>query len=574
MAQLQRVRIGDLLVNDGKITEADLMAALAEQKTSGHKLGKILVSKGLTSENEITNLLAKQLRLPTVDLINHDIDLEIAQLIPEEMARRFRVLAISRLSEDAILVAMSDPSDVFALDEVDELLGEETQAGVIGDSALSRAIDQVYRGQAISTLASELSDEAPDTDFDLSELLIDVANSDVPVSRLLQAIFEESIESKASDIHIEPVAKGMLLRQRIDGVLVEQVINDKNIAQPLTSRLKLMANLNISERRIPQDGRFSIAVNGQPFDVRLSTLPAEFGESVVLRLLNQASAKLALAELGFSKTMEKDLTELTRKNQGLLLVTGPTGSGKTTSLYSMLNTLNTTERKIITAEDPVEYRIHRVTQVQVNEKVGLDFPAVLKSCLRQDPDVILVGEMRDLETASIGVRAALTGHLVLSTLHTNDTLSAITRLVDLGVPHYLIASSLQGILAQRLVRKVCPHCRTNYSPDEKEAHWLNTVLDGEASLNGLVFGQGCDKCAYTGYHGRVPVHELLIPSQDAIIALEKGQIDLFNQTILADPDFISLAKASAFLALRGETSLFEAMKVSGGTMMKRLADNS
>jgi len=563
MSRQPRIRIGDLLVQAGKITEADLQSALSSQKESGDKLGKILVSKGHTTETELTNLLAKQLSLPTVDLINRDINMEVAHLLPEDISRKFRVLAIDRLDDDVIFVAMSDPSDIFALDELDDILQKDIQVGVIGDSALNRSIDLVYRGQNITNLVSELSGGTPDTDFELGTLLNDVARSDAPVARLLQAIFEESIESKASDIHIEPVANGILIRQRIDGMLNEQVINDSNVAQPLTSRLKLMADLNISERRVPQDGRFSIRIQNRSFDVRLSTLPAQHGESVVLRLLDQSNAMRGLSELGFTSGVEKNIDALLKKTQGLILVTGPTGSGKTTSLYSMINALNTTERKIITVEDPVEYRIHRVTQVQVNEKVGLSFPAVLKSCLRQDPDVILVGEMRDLETASIGIRAAMTGHLVLSTLHTNDTISSITRLVDLGVPYFLIATSIQAILSQRLVRKVCSHCKTNYTPDKKEELWLTRVVGTAIPSDSLVFGQGCDHCHYSGYSGRIPIHELLIPNAKAIMNLQRGDLDGFTQNCLADPSFAILAKSGAMLALKGETSLSEVMKVAG-----------
>jgi len=568
MSQQPRIRIGDLLVQSGKITEEDLQSALASQKESGDKIGKILVSKGHTTETVITNLLAKQLKLPTVDLINREINMQVAHLIPEDISRKFRVLAIDKLDHDVIFVAMSDPSDIFALDELDDILEKDIQVGVLGDSALNRAIDQVYRGQNISHLVSELSGGTPEADFELGSLLKDVAKSDAPVAKLLQAIFDEAVESKASDIHIEPVANGILIRQRIDGMLNEQVINDSNVAQPLTSRLKLMADLNISERRVPQDGRFSILINKHAFDVRLSTLPAEHGESVVLRLLDQSNAMRGLSELGFTKGVENTIASLLKKTQGLILVTGPTGSGKTTSLYSMINALNTPERKIITVEDPVEYRIHRVTQVHVNDKVGLSFPAVLKSCLRQDPDVILVGEMRDLETASIGIRAAMTGHLVLSTLHTNDTVSAITRLVDLGVPYFLIATSLQGILAQRLVRRVCDNCKTNYTPDKKEELWLSRVVGTAIPSDMLVFGQGCDKCNYSGYNGRIPIHELLIPSAKAIMDLQRGDLDGFTQNCLSDPSFAILAKSGALLALKGETSLSEVMKVAGDSAFK------
>jgi len=564
MKRQARLRIGDLLVQSNKITQHDLDKALIHQQDrGGERLGRILVERKLTTEEELTSFLASQLNLQTVDLADHAIDRNVVAFISEEIARQYNVLALSRLKTDEVLVAMSDPSDIYALEVLDELLDDHYQVAVMGDAALAQAIDQVYKGRSITNLVSVVSNERPETDFELFSLLNDIARSDAPVARLLEAIFEESVESKASDIHIEPVATGVLIRQRIDGVLQEQAINDTKVAAPLTSKLKLLANLNISERRLPQDGRFSIGIKGRAFDVRLSTLPAEYGESVVLRLLDQSDAVRSLSQLGFTKLIEKDIAALIDQPQGLILVTGPTGSGKTTSLYSMIGALNTQERKIITVEDPVEYRIHRVTQVHVNEKIGLTFPRVLDSSLRQDPDVILVGEMRDFETASIGIRAAMTGHLVLSTMHTNDTVSAITRLVDLGVPYFLIATSLQGILAQRLVRKICIHCKTDYTPTEKEEMWLFKVTGKDCTTTGLKVGAGCKICHDTGYSGRIPIHELLVPSRAAMLCLQKGDVPGFSTCCHTDPNFSSLAKSGALLALEGRTSISAVIKMAG-----------
>lgn len=417
MAFTKKIRLGDLLVEKGLITDDQLQHALSEQKKLGRKLGGTLVELGMIDENSLLNLLASQLNIPLIDINNYNYSNEVAKTLPESVARRYRALVLEDRGQD-YLVAMADPTDIYALDEIQGKLDKPVSQAIVRESALLENFDLVYRRtDEISALASELGQDLSETATDLNELL-QTEMTDAPVAKLLQSIFEDAVQVGASDIHVEPDQHVIRIRQRIDGVLQEQVMQETQIAPAVVVRLKLMCGLNISEKRLPQDGRFHILVNNRDIDVRLSTMPVQYGESVVMRLLDQTKGALDLEQLG----MPADLLHRFRKNfhlpNGMILVTGPTGSGKTTTLYAALSELNVQASKIVTVEDPVEYRLDRISQVQVNPRIGLTFAGVLRSALRQDPDIIMVGEMRDAETVEIGVSAAMTGHLVLSTLHT------------------------------------------------------------------------------------------------------------------------------------------------------------
>ncbi|MDH5370669.1 MAG: ATPase, T2SS/T4P/T4SS family, partial [Gammaproteobacteria bacterium] len=501
-APRKKIRLGDLLVEKGLINEDQLIQSLAAQKKTGQKLGRTLITSGLVTEEQLLELLSTQLQVPFIDLKQYNYDSETIQIIPETLARRYRVVSLKKNPDGSLLVGMADPTDIFAYDELSKQLKCHLHLAVARESEIMSTIDMVYRRTSeISDLAEELGDELAESDIDLQQLVQseDVANA--PVVKLLQSIFEDAIQIGASDIHIEPDETVLRIRTRVDGVLQEQVMKEKRIANALVSRLKLMAGLNISERRIPQDGRFNIRVRDRSVDVRLSTMPIQNGESVVMRLLDQSGNTLILDQLG----MNPDLLEHFRKNihrpHGMILVTGPTGSGKTTTLYAALSELNKAESKIITVEDPVEYRLPRINQVQINTKIGLDFATVLRAALRQDPDIVLVGEMRDQETASIGLRASITGHMVLSTLHTNDAISTVNRLIDMGAEGFLVATALRAVLAQRLVRKICKSCKVEYTPEKQEMVWLYSVLGENAEGAKFFHGNGCPHCNNTGYSG-------------------------------------------------------------------------
>ncbi|WP_334132748.1 GspE/PulE family protein [Silanimonas lenta] len=563
-ATARKIRIGDLLVENGLITPEQLQHALAEQRKLGSKLGRTLIDLGMVKENDMLALLSRQLSIPLIDLRSFRFDPALVRKLPETLARRFRSIVLKE-ENGAYLVGMADPTDLFAYDEIARALGgREIRLALVREDEVLRTFDTVYRRtEEISSLAQELSEEvAGDTALDVGQLGLGEDAADAPVVKMLQSLFVDAVQAGASDIHIEPDQDCLRLRQRVDGVLNEQIIREKQIAAALVLRLKLMAGLNISEKRLPQDGRFHISVRGKSIDVRVSTMPVQFGESVVMRLLDQSGAMLDLEHLGMPAPMLARFRNVLHSPSGIILVTGPTGSGKTTSLYAALNSLNAPEKKIITVEDPVEYRLPRVSQVQVNAKIGLDFAAVLRSALRQDPDVILVGEMRDQETAEIGLRAAMTGHLVLSTLHTNDAVGTADRLLDMGAPGYLLAASLRVIIAQRLVRRVCEICAERHLPDANDQAWLAEMRPGVA-LDGLRRGRGCQHCNGTGYRGRIGVYEYLEPTLDMLNALRRGQHDGFVHAASRAPLYRPLAQAALDYALDGLSTLEEAKRIGG-----------
>lgn len=554
-----KIRLGDLLVQHELIDEQQLQSALSEQRKSGRKLGATLVSMGMVSELQLLELLSKHLKVPLIKLSDYKVNPNAVRLLPEIQARRYRALVLDDKG-DHLLVGMSDPADITAVDELAAKLPKALEVAVVSETELFEAYENFYRKtEEIASFAQELADEYEDeTEFQLNSGLSD--DEDNLVAKLLQSIFEDAVIAKASDIHIEPDEKQLRIRQRVDGVLQENVIQESNIAAALVLRLKLMSGLDISEKRLPQDGRAQVMVKNHKIDVRVSTMPVQEGESVVLRLLDQSRGVLSLEQTGMPPDIMQRFRSLLHRPHGMILVTGPTGSGKTTSLYGALNELNKAEVKIITVEDPVEYRLARINQVQVNHKINLSFSNVLRTTLRQDPDIIMVGEMRDHETVEIGLRGALTGHLVLSTLHTNDAISSAIRLLDMGAPGYLVASSLKAIVAQRLVRKICDNCTDTHEPNQEQKVWLSQLQEEAFSVQ-FKKGKGCQRCNYTGYRGRIGVFELLQLNEAMMSALKNNDIDGFTNAANVSDGYRPLAMAAFDYAKLGITSLDEVMKL-------------
>lgn len=556
---IKKIRIGDLLVEAGVISSGQLQSALREQARTGQRLGSTLVDMQLVEESQLLSILAQQLNIPFVELGRYRLNEATAQKLSEVQARRYRALIIEE-GPGHYLAALSDPTDLTRVDEMQILLDKPLKIAVARESELMRAIDIVYRHtEQIESLALELSDSGGDQ-FDLAKLSEAVDVSEAPVARLLQSIFEDAIKLGASDIHIEPEENGLRIRMRVDGMLQEQLVKESRIANAVVLRLKLMSNLDISEKRRPQDGRFSMTVQNRQVDVRLATLPLNYGESVVMRLLDQSGGQLSIAQLGMLPEHQALFEQLLASPHGIILVTGPTGSGKSTTLYAALNELNKPDVKIITVEDPVEYRLARINQVQVNNKIELTFASVLRTVLRADPDIIMVGEMRDQETATIGLRAALTGHLVLSTLHTNDAIQSAMRLGDMGAEPYLVASTLRGIVAQRLVRKLCPHCAKPTEPTPQQKSWLKAVGADPEQL--FKSAGGCAQCNQSGYRGRVGVHEILVIDEVMAEALRTDNHTQFVAAAKKASHYKPLALSALERAKQGITSLNEVLRVS------------
>jgi MSHA biogenesis protein MshE len=558
----KKVRLGDLLIDHKLISQEQLEQALTDQKKSGQKLGRVLISDGYLTEDQMLEALSEQLKIPFVDLLHYKFNPDIIKLIPEIQSRRFRAVTLSA-DDKGILVGMADPTNIFAYDELSRILKKPIRLAVVREIDLLKTIDTVYRKtEQISGFAEQLSDELTESDIDLGALLADADVADAPVVKLLQSLFEDAIQIKASDIHIEPDEKVIRIRQRVDGILQEHVIDETRIAPALVLRLKLMAGLDISEKRLPQDGRFSLKVKDHNIDVRLSTMPVQYGESVVMRLLDQTGGTLDLNAVGMPKLLLERFETLIRRPHGMILVTGPTGSGKTTTLYAALQTLNVAEKKIITVEDPVEYKLPRINQVQVNSDIGLTFSTVLRSALRQDPDIVLIGEMRDEETAEIALRAAMTGHLVLSTLHTNDAVSTVNRLMDMGIKSYLLASALHAILAQRLVRRVCESCAQADELSDQQQAWLSSFVNEKQFNVTFKKGIGCAHCSYTGYQGRIGVYELLEFDKELSDILSHGDSGHFMKEARNSRHFRPLNMVALQYAVEGITTMDEVIRIS------------
>lgn len=558
-----RKRLGDLLIEEGIVTAEQIEQALDNQQSSGRKLGDTLISMGFLSEQQMLQFLSQQLDIPLVDLNRVSVDLEAVPLLAEVHARRLRALVIGE--RDGIArVAMSDPADLAAQEALYNQLGDyRVELVITPERQLIAAFDRYYRRtQEIVSFAEQLQAEhqhIADYSFGFDE---DDSN-DVTVVKLINSLFEDAIQVGASDIHIEPDSDVLRIRQRIDGVLHETLINEAGVASALVLRLKLMSSLDISEKRLPQDGRFNMKVRGQSVDVRLSTMPVQYGESVVMRLLNQSAGILSLDQIGMPADILQRFRRQLRRPHGMILVTGPTGSGKTTTLYGALNELNKPGKKLITAEDPVEYRLPRVNQVQVNSKIGLTFSSILRTFLRQDPDIILVGEMRDQETVEIGLRSALTGHLVLSTLHTNDAIDSALRMIDMEAPGYLVASAVRAVLAQRLIRRVCRDCHEPAATEAEQQQWLAARFP-DAQSDTFHRGRGCQSCNFTGYRGRVGVFELLEMTPEMMDALRASNTVLFSQLARQSEGYQPLVVSAMALAQAGVTSLEEVMMLGEG----------
>lgn len=558
-----KMRLGDLLVAESIISDDQLQMALQQQRQTGRKLGTTLVDLGFIGEEQLLKFLAQQLNVPFFDLSKLSIQTQAVQLIPEVHARRYRALAVNQ-SGDEVTVVMSDPADLAALDALAAMLSpRELKLAVAREAQLLQYFDQLYRRtKEIESFAEQLQEEYQATGFDLG--MADTAGneSEATVVKLLRSVFEDAVQVHASDIHIEPDEKVLRIRQRIDGVLHESVLNEVRIAPALVLRLKLVAGLDISEKRLPQDGRFNMRVRGHEIDVRISTMPVQHGESVVMRLLDQSAGLLSLHDTGMPEQILQRFRRQLRRPHGMIVVTGPTGSGKTTTLYGALSELNQPGNKIITVEDPVEYRLPRINQVQVNPKIGLDFSNVLRATLRQDPDILLVGEMRDQETVEIGLRGAMTGHLVLTTLHTNDAISSALRLMDMGAQGYLVASALRAIVAQRLVRRICRYCHEVHEVDAGDRIWLVNLFGEGVHQQQFQRGRGCQSCNFTGYAGRIGVFELLELDLPMMDALRRNDPEAFARAAREHVEYRPLVDMAFEYATQGITTVDEVLRLA------------
>ncbi len=517
LSELKGRRIGRILTKMGKVTRDQVTEALALQEQKRAPLGQLLVELGYVTHDDVNLALAAQAGMETVDLDDYDLKEEVIREIPSEMAMAYQILPLS-LEKDTntLTVAMKSADNFRALDDLRLLMGFNVKAVVAPAEQLDKRI-QTYYGEDEESLATLVADLADDHDLeeladrgesiDLEEQ-IELAD-DNRVKRLLNLVLLQAIKDKASDIHFEPFEDEFKMRYRIDGVLYEMIPPPKHLAMPIVSRVKVMSNLDIAERRMPQDGRIELIVNNNPVDLRVAILPTMFGESVVMRILDRGNVQLDLDRVGMRPDDLETFRQLIKKPNGIVVVTGPTGSGKTTTLYAALNELNSPTEKILTVEDPVEYDIDGLVQVQVRPEVGLTFAAALRSFLRQDPDIILVGETRDLETAQIAVQASLTGHLVFTTLHTNDAPSSIARLLDLGLEPFLLTATMEGIVAQRLVRTICTRCKEPFTPTEEELMQLQ-LLPEDLEGRQLYRGRGCDYCNHSGYKGRMGIFEIMV----------------------------------------------------------------
>jgi len=559
--QFKKIRLGDLLLNAGLVNELQIQTALKIQEENGGRLGDILIAQKFVTEKEVAKVLSEQLKIPFIDLNNYAINPEVIRKLPEKITRKCKTLLLEQREKD-FLIGMVDPTDIVSYDEVYENLQNTLNIALILESDFNKLCDEVFRKtEEISSLAAELQGSISAA-IDFGDDTGSLGTEAVPVAKLLESIFEDALQVGASDIHIEPDEHILRIRQRVDGVLHEHILPKKEIAPALVIKIKLISKLNISEKRMPQDGRFQAIFKGKHIDVRVSTMPIRYGESVVMRILDQSSSILRINQLGIPEHLLERIQYLIHRPNGMVLVTGPTGSGKTTTLYAALSELNSQEKKIITIEDPVEYAISRLNQVQVNANIGLTFAAVLRSAVRQDPDIIMVGEMRDEETVSIGLRASMTGHLVLSTLHTNDSISSAMRLIDMGAQGFLVASGLRCIIAQRLIRKICEHCKADHKLTFTEQIWLKNLLQEDLGNHIFKIGRGCNRCNQTGYTGRTAIYELLEIDPPLAEALRRNDNQQFTEVAKLQKNFKPLAFSALEYAKTGVSSIEELLRVA------------
>lgn len=560
----QEIRLGDLFVKEGLITEEQLRQGLAEAKTSGTRIGYALVHLELVAEEELTRMLARQYRVPAVDLEKVTVDPKILKLVPANVAKKHLVLPLRRVGR-MLTVAMTNPTDFSAIDDLKFISKLEIEPVIVGEYTLRKHLEQYYGGSDAEMNKMlegwedlddiEVIEEEEDEDYSAMAAAVESA----PVVKFINGLLTDAVQKGVSDIHIEPYEKEVRVRYRVDGALQEVMKPPLKMKAALTSRIKILADLNIAERRLPQDGRIKLKMQNKVVDFRVSTLPVIFGEKIVLRILDKGNLTFDLTQFGFEPKAEKDFMWAISRPYGMVLVTGPTGSGKTTTLYSALSQVNTVETNIMTAEDPVEYNIHGINQVQVRPEIGMDFPAGLKAFLRQDPNIIMVGEIRDISTGGIAIKAALTGHLVLSTLHTNDCPGTITRMLDMGLEPFNVASALNLVSAQRLTRRICKNCKVEASYEEEYLRSAKIDLDWVAATT-LYKGEGCDQCGNLGYKGRCGIYEVMIMSA----SLRKAIMNEMNTDELRE-----LARSEGMLTLRedglkkverGVTSLDEVIK--------------
>ncbi len=571
----EKKSFGDFLIGLGVITADQFKKASQEQKQRGERLDQTIVRLGYAKEELILQCLADYSNLPYVDLDTYLIDEEIVKTIPEEMARRHTLIPLFKIG-NTLTVAMPNPLNLLALDEVRNKVKTDVEIAISTERKIKKAIEQHY-GATAATLENTLQQfvkgniagptQEPSNYRKTYDLVVkDIPTGpmeDAPAARMLDLVMIQAIRDRASDIHFEPDEKALRVRFRIDGFLYESPTLPKQIHPALTSRIKILSEMDIAETRLPQDGNFNVKLEKRGFEIRVSTFPTIYGENVVLRVLDQTSPLFKLDDLGFSEEMLSQFKQLIRKTSGIILVTGPTGSGKTTTLYALLNMINSKEKNIITIEDPVEYRLAFIRQTQINPKAGITFATGLRSILRQDPDIIMIGEIRDLETSEIAMQAALTGHLVLSTLHTNDAPEAISRLMDIGVEPYLISSSVIGVLAQRLVRTICPDCKTPYQVDPKVMSDLGENVSKSKESLTLYRGKGCKSCKQSGYWGRSGIFELLLINEEIKkLISERASTQVIREVAKKTTEMVPLRVDGLKKVLKGITTLDEIDRVA------------
>ena len=565
MARYNKIRLGDCLVQKGMINEEQLEQALIKQKENGTKLGETIVDMGLVSENEMIDILVDQLGIEYVDVRKIKIDEEAARLLKEDFLRKNTLLPIGydELVPNVLRVAMSDPMDIIAIDDISIITNMQVEPVLSTKAQINMAIDKLYGAtqamQAAEQYRKEREKDKEKAGLNLEESQADSEVENSPIVQLVKSILEQGVRRRASDIHIEALEFQVRVRFRIDGALVQIMTYDIDFLPAIVARIKIIGGMDISEKRKPQDGRIGMTVDRREYDVRVSILPTINGEKVVMRLTSKENLTRDKKNLGFSPEELEKFDRILKNPHGIILVTGPTGSGKSTTLYTALSELNTEDVNIITVEDPVEANMEGINQVHVNEKAGLTFASALRSILRQDPDIIMIGEIRDGETAGIAVKAAITGHLVVSTLHTNGTASTVTRLVDMGIESYLIGDALVGVIAQRLVRRLCPECKKLKYATEEEKRILGVNTVGDLPIYEPV---GCEACAQTGYHGRIGVYEIMPVTNELRIKIAAGaRADEIKEQAVAE-GMNTLAVSAAKLCVQGVTSFKEALKIA------------
>ena len=558
------MRLGELLIAAGTITPEELERGLALQKGSKQRLGAVLISNGIITEDQLIEALQMQLGIEFIDLTKVNIPIDLAQVVPKNIAKQYQVVPV-RIVKDECYLAMSDPLNFYAIEEVRKAVRKKVVPMVATAAAVERAIMVLYGNEGAAKAIEEMRREAgvegegTDNAFVANQLGDDAVNN-APTIRLVNSIIERAITERSSDIHIEPHEQRLQVRMRVDGMMRDILTVPKNLQNSVISRIKIMSGLDIAERRIPQDGRFNVRMRDKDIDLRVSTLPTVYGEKIVARLLDKSGGRLTKDMIGLGGDDLRKYEKMIRCRNGVILIVGPTGSGKSTTLYTIIGDLNTREVNLVTLEDPVEYNIDGINQVPINEKTGMTFASGLRAILRQDPDIIAVGEIRDGETAEIAMRSAITGHVVLSTLHTNDAVGVIDRLGDIGVEPYLTASALKGVISQRLVRRICPACREAYTPTDEELDDLG--MEREPDLK-FYRGKGCPRCFDTGFRGRAGVFEMLIINRELrrIISERGGRAAV--EEVLSRPgsDFVSLRQNALKLVREGVTTSGEVMRV-------------